>query len=122
MIFRSCKVGLNAVLKPYEIEIMRYLWDYPDEGRSSKEIYNAVIEALPVGKTISRPSIILSLNALAEDGVLGFHMATGRGGYRRIYKSKLDESGYKRYIVETVLFALLDDFPEETKKVLQESI
>ena len=101
---------------------MRFLWTYPDESRSSKAIYDAVIEVLPDGKTISRSSIIVSVNALVDDGVLGFHEVWGRGGIRRIYKSKLDESGYKQYIVETMLGALLDEFPEETRKVLQELI
>jgi len=114
--------GFNAVLKPYQIEAMKYLWATPGEGRSSREVYEAVNEALPGGKSISRASIINSLNALVDDGVLGFHEITGKGGHRRIYKAVYDESGFKRYIAETVLRKLLHDFPEETKKVLQKTI
>jgi len=113
------KMGFNAVLKPYQIEIMKYLWANPGEGKSSKQVYDAVIEVLPEGKSISRPSIIISLNALAEDGVLRFHEVTGRGGHRRIYRSIYDESGFKRYIAETALRKLLQEFPEETRTVLQ---
>ncbi len=111
--------GFNAVLKPYQIEAMKYLWTYPSKGGSSREVYEAVNDALPDGKTISRASIINSLNALVDDGVLGFHEITGKGGHRRIYKAVYDESGFKRYIAETVLRKLLHDFPEETRKVLQ---
>ena len=114
--------GFNAVLKPYQIEAMKYLWASPGEGKSSREVYAAVNDALPDGESISRASIINTLNALVDDGVLGFHEITGKGGHRRIYKPAFDESGFKRYIAETVLRKLLHDFPEETKTVLQKTI
>jgi len=111
--------GFNMALKPYQIEAMKYLWASQDVGRSSKEVWDAVSDALPAGRTISRASIINSLNALVDDGVLGFHEITGKGGHRRIYRSVYDESGFKRYIAETVLRKLLHEFPEETRTVLQ---
>ena len=114
--------GFNAVLKPYQIEAMKYLWARPGEGRSSREVYEAVNDALPGGSSISRASIINSLNDLVDEGVLGFHEITGKGGHRRIYKSVYDESGFKRYIAESVLRKLLHEFPEETRMVLQKTI
>ena len=116
------KDGFNMALKPYQIEAMKYLWATPGEGRSSREVYEAVNDALPGGSSISRASIINSLNALVDDGVLGFHEITGKGGHRRIYKSVYDESGYKQYIAETVLRKLLHEYPEETRTVLQKVI
>ena len=113
------KDGFNMALKPYQIEAMKYLWTDPDKGRSSRDVWEAVNDALPGGESISRASIINSLNDLVDDGVLGFHEITGKGGHRRIYKTVYDESGFKRYIAETVLRKLLHDFPEETKMVLQ---
>ena len=111
--------GFNMVLKPYQIEAMKYLWSNADVGRSSREVYDAVNDELPGGKSISRASIINSLNALVEDGVLSFHEITGKGGHRRIYKAVYDESGFKQYIAETVLRKLLHEYPEETRDVLQ---
>ena len=110
--------GFNMVLKPYQILAMKYLWASPGEGRSSREVYDAVNEALPGGESISRASIINSLNALVDDGVLGFHEITGKGGHRRIYKALHDESGFKRYIAETAMRKLLHEYPEETRMVL----
>ena len=107
----------RAVLKPYQILAMRYLWANPD-GKSSRYVYEAVNEAMESG-SISRASIINSLNALVDDGVLGYHETTGKGGHRRIYKSVYNESGFKRYIAGTVLRKLLEEFPEETRKVIQ---
>jgi len=109
----------NMVLQPYQIEAMKYLWGSPDEGKSSKEVWDAVNDALPDGESISRASIINSLNALVDDGVLSFHEITGKGGHRRIYKSVYDESGFKRYIAETTLRKLLNEYPEETQTVLK---
>ncbi len=109
----------RAVLKPYQILAMRYLWANP-EGKSSRYVYEAVNEALD-GGSISRASIINSLNALVDDGVLGYHEITGKGGHRRIYKPNYNEEGFKYYIAETVFRKLLHDFPEETRSVLRQA-
>ena len=111
------ETGYGAMLKPYQIYAMKYLWANPD-GKSTREVHKAVNEALDPG-SISRASIINTLDALADDGVLGFHEITGKGGHRRIYKPSFNESGYKEYIAETVLRRLLNDYPEETMKVIQ---
>ena len=112
------ETGFNMVLKPYQLEAMRYLWANPEKGGSSRDVYVAVNEAMKGTGTISRASIINSLNALVDDGVLNYHEITGKGGHRRIYKPAFDESGFKRFIAETVLKKLLEEFPEETKSVL----
>ena len=112
------KTGFNLVLKPYQIEAMKYLWTVPEKGGSSKTVYDAVNIALGDDKSISRASIINSLNSLVDDEVLEYHEITGKGGHRRIYKPKFDESGFKQFIAETTMKKLLEEFPEETKKVL----
>ena len=111
----------RAVLKHYQILAMKYLWANP-EGKSSREVYEAVNDAFKGNESRSRASIINSLNALVDDGVLGFHEITGKGGHRRIYKPSFDEIGYKEYIAETVLRKLLKDFPEETRKAIQNAV
>jgi hypothetical protein len=112
------KDGFNMALKPYQIEAMKYLWANPEEGGSSRDVYVAVNESMKGIQTISRASIINSLNALVDDGVLDFHEITGKGGHRRIYKPKFDESGFKQFIAETTIRKLLVEFPEETRKSL----
>ncbi len=116
------KTEFNAVLKPYQILAMKYLWANPGEGKSSREVYEAVNDAFKGNESISRASIINSLNALVDDGVLEFHEITGKGGHRRIYKPMFNENGFKHYIAETVLRKLLLDFPEETRKAIQKAI
>ena len=111
---------LRAVLKDYQEAALRYLWRSPDVGRSSKEVYEAVNESLRGVGTISRTSIIIFLNAMVDEGVLGFHEITGKGGHRRIYRSELDEAGFKAFIAGSLLKSLMRDFPEETKKALEQ--
>ncbi len=67
----------------------------------------------------ARASIIFYLNKMVDEGVLGFRDTRGKGGHHRIYITKLDESGYKKYIVRTLLDSVAKDYPKETKEVLQ---
>lgn len=110
--------GFNSVLKPYQVEAMKYLWTKTEEGASSREVYDAVNEAMKGTGTISRASIINSLNMLVDDEVLDFHEITGKGGHRRIYKPKYDENGFKEFIARTMLSKLLEEFPDEASKAL----
>ena len=56
---------------------------------------------------------------MVDEGVLGFRDATGKGGHHRIYITKLDESGYKKYVIRTLLESVAKDFPEATEEVLK---
>ena len=112
------KKGFNLVLKPYQIEAMKYLWANPEEGGSSRDVYVAVNEMLDPGSSISRASIINSLNALVDAGVLDYHEITGKGGHRRIYKPNFDEKGFKRFIAETAIKKLKEEFPNELRELL----
>jgi len=44
---------------------------------------------------------------------------TGKGGYRGVYSSQMDESGFKKFIVERAIEALMRNFPDETKQILK---
>jgi predicted transcriptional regulator len=110
--------GLAMVLKDYQEEALRFIWENKGEGASSREVWNHVNKAMK-NKTISRASIINFLNAMVDEGVLNYIEITGKGGHRRIYSTKLDEAGFKKYVAETVLKNLLRDFPSETKEVLR---
>jgi hypothetical protein len=72
-----------------------------------------------VGKTISRASIINFLNAMVDEGVLDCDEETGKGGYHRVYRPKLDESSFKRYLATVMISSLMKDYPEETKEVIK---
>jgi predicted transcriptional regulator len=117
--FNPAETGLRKTLKEYEEIALRYIWKVGDEGAGSKKAWEHVNRELGEGKSISRASIINYLNRMVDEGVLGFRDATGKGGHHRIYITKLDESGYKKYIVRTLLESVMKDYPKETKEVLQ---
>lgn len=112
--------GLEMVLKDYQELALRYLWKLEGEGASSRDVWMQVNEDLKGDASISRASIINFLNDMVDEGVLSYTETTGKGGHRRIYSAKFDESEYKQYIARTVLRNLLRDFPEDTKKVLKQ--
>ncbi len=77
-------------------------------------------ERLEPGKTVSRASVIFFLNRMVDQGVLSYRTATGKGGHHRVYYSVLDEKACKKHILTTIVESLMRDFPDETKKALEE--
>ncbi len=117
--FNPAETGLRKTLREYEEIALRYIWSVGDEGAGSGKTWEHVNEELDKGKSISRASIINYLNRMVDGGVLGFRDATGKGGHHRIYITKLDERGYEKYLVRTILESVAKDYPKETKEVLQ---
>ena len=112
--------GLAKVLRGYQQETLRFIWKSEGKGLTSRMVHSHVKERLDGGKSISRASIINFLKAMAEEGVLDYVEETAKGGYRRVYSAKLDEAGFKRELANSVVSSLMQDFPEETKEVIQE--
>ena len=118
LIFNPDSDGLSKVLRDYQEEALRLVWNIGSEGVISREVWNQVNQNLD-GKTISRASIINFLNSLVDEGVLDFEERTGKGGYHRVYRPRLDENEFKKYLAETVISSLMKDFPAETKEVVK---
>jgi hypothetical protein len=112
------KTGLEKVLRDYQIEALKIVWDNANRGVTSREVYAAVNKSLENVKTISRASIINFLNEMCDDSVLKYQEETCKGGMRRKYFPGLDEEGFKRYIAKTVFESLVRDFPEQTVDAL----
>ena len=118
--FDHSKHGLRKTLKEYEEIGLRYIWAQGEKGASTGKTWTAVTEALGPDKSISRASVIFFLSRMADQGVLGYRSATGKGGYHRVYYPIMDERGYKKHLVKTVVESMMKDFPEETKEALNE--
>ncbi len=118
LIFNPDSDGLSKVFRDYQEEALRLVWNIGSEGVISREVWNQVNQNLD-GKTISRASIINFLNSLVDEGVLDFEERTGKGGYHRVYRPRLDENEFKKYLAETVISSLMKDFPNETKEALR---
>jgi len=117
--FDPAETGLRKTLREYEEIALRYIWSLSDEGAGSGKTWEHVNKELGEGKSISRASVIFYLNRMVEEGVLVFRDATGKGGHHKIYVTKLDEGGYKKYIVRALLESVAKDFPEVTEEVLK---
>ncbi len=118
LIFNPDSDGLSKVFRDYQEEALRLVWNIGSEGVISREVWSQVNQNLD-GKTISRASIINFLNSLVDEGVLDFEERTGKGGYHRVYRPRLDENEFKKYLAETVISSLMKDFPKETKEVVK---
>ncbi len=118
LIFNPENVGLSKIFKDYQEEAVKFIWEIGEQGAISREVWAKVNERL-VGKTISRASIINFLNAMVDEGVLDYHEETGKGGYHRVYRPKLNESSFKRHLAQVMISSLIKDYPEETKEVIR---
>ena len=118
--FDPSKQGLRKTLKEYEEIAIRYVWSQGEKGATSGKTWKAVNEALDPGKSISRASVIFFLERMANQGVLDYRSATGKGGHHRVYYPIMDERGYKKHLLKTVVESLMRDFPDETKEALNE--
>ena len=116
--FDPSQHGLRKTLREYEELALRYLWEIGEEGAGSGLIWKVVSEKLEPG-SISRASVIFAMNRFVDQGVLGWRDATGKGGHHKVYYPLMDEKGYLKYLIKTMVESMMRDFPEETKKVLK---
>jgi Fe2+ or Zn2+ uptake regulation protein len=93
------ETGFEMFFKPYQIASLDLLWN-SDNHQSSREVWEKVNKVLP--GTISRASIINFLNASVENGLLDYVETTGKGGYRRLYVSKLSKTETSKYLADIV--------------------
>lgn len=116
------KTGFEKVLRDYQIEALRMVWDDDPNGVTSREVYQYVNKQLEGVRTISRASIINFLNAMCDEGVVNYVEETCKGGTRRKYSTGLDEEEFKKHIAKSVLESLLKDFPDQTIAAVKETL
>ena len=111
--YDTSKKGLETVLKNWQIKAMKAIWSNPG-GMKSLNVWNKVSETLE-GETISRASIINFLEVMRAMGVLSGVEESGKGGYHWIYSPAMDESGFKKFVVDTMISSLLSNYPDATR-------
>ena len=118
--FDPSQDGLRKTLKEYEELVLRHIWSVGEEGAASGSTWKTVNIQLGTGKSISRASVIFALNRFVDQGVFGWRDATGKGGHHKIYYPLMDETGYLKYMLKTVVESMMRGFPEETREALNE--
>ena len=93
------ETGLAMFFKPYQITSLNILWN-SDDPLSSRQVWERANDEL--SESISRASIINFLNASVDNGLLDYTETTGKGGYRRLYTSKLTKPEVSVYLSEIV--------------------
>ncbi len=116
------KTGFEKVLRDYQIEALRMVWDDDPKGVTSREVYQHVNMQLRGVRTISRASIINFLNLMCDESVLNYVEETCKGGTRRKYSTGLNEEEFKKHIAKSVLESLLKDFPDQTIAAVKETL
>ena len=122
LVLDPSKTGFEKVLRDYQIEALRMVWESTGKGVTSREVYLHVNKALGDDKSISRASIINFLNSMCDEGVLNYEEETCKGGMRRKYSPGVDEEGFKIFIAKSVFDSLMKDFPDQTIQAIKESL
>lgn len=102
MKFDLDKEGLETVLLPWQVALMRWIWSADREVDSG----TAYIHIQGSETPMSRASSINFLNKMAVEGFLVYREVTAKGGWKRLYKpSKIasDEEVFSRTIAERII-------------------
>ena len=104
MKFDLSKDGLEAVLSPWQVTVMRYVWEVGEtDSRRAYEFLQGTEFAM------SRASLINFLKKMAEEGFLSYSEKTGKGGYKGIWRphpEALDEEAFRRLGYKRVIAAV----------------
>lgn len=103
--------------RPYEAALLKKMWALAEAdpkfegwGSGKMEIWlkdNGYYATRKAGRTgLSRASVIFALDRLVAEHVLGYEEATGKGGYRRIYRPIMSPEQYEKHIYESVNITL----------------
>jgi len=117
--FDPSQPGLRKTLREWEELALRSMWNVGEDGAKSRAVWERVNEGLDEGKSISRASIILFLEKMEEQGVLGSWDATGKGGHHKIYYPLMDKEGYLKYLLKTMVESMMRDSPTATREILE---
>ena len=117
--FDPSQPRLRKTLREWEELALRFLWSVGEEGAGSGSIWRNVNEQLKSG-SISRTSVNFFMNRLVDQGLLSYRYGTGKGGHHKIYYPLMDEKGYLKYLLKTMVESMMRDFPKETREYLSE--
>lgn len=106
--FDLAKQGLHCILKPYQAEVMHFLWQ-TQKPQDSRAVHQHIKTAgVPGAK--SRASIINFLNHMVQEGFLDYKEKSTKGGYKRIYRlnsTSIDEEVFKVHVANRFQLGLL---------------
>ena len=99
------KKGLEMIYHEWEVPLYEKLLTEENLEMISRTAWQFLLEELEP-QTISRASVINSLNDNVEKGILKFREETGKGGYHRIYSRKMTLKEFWKCIFHQIEQAL----------------
>ena len=114
------KTGFNSIFKDWQLKAIEAIWA-STSGVKSRVVTQQVNQSLK-GRTISHTRVIHFLEDMREMGIILGEDTRGKGGGYFVYHAKLDEEGFKRYIVEKMFSCLMCSFPEETREAIKRTL
>lgn len=95
------KSGLSILFKPYQCYMLEHIWENVDkENPIGSGKAHEFIQTTEDSK--SRGSIIFFLNDMVDEGVLGFHDRTGKGGHHRKYYPLMTKAQLWKHVANLV--------------------
>ena len=111
--------GLGMMFLDYQILMLRHAWNVAvgtvelTTAELCVHVNRVLKESDGERKSISRSSVIKSAQGFYESGIWGYHEASCKGGYRRLYRPIMTEEE----LLETVRTVIIDRFNLALEKV-----
>jgi predicted transcriptional regulator len=93
--------GLKTLFREWQITTLKLLWESPHTRFSTKDVWTHVKDHAEIG--VSRATVYHFLDNVADKGIISFDMASGRGGMRVLFYSKLTEMAFRKLISENLV-------------------
>lgn len=113
LVINLSKSGLSMLFKPYQYYLLEHIWENMDKDNpigSGKA--HAFIQTTDDKK--SRASVIFFLNDMVEEGVLGWHDRTGKGGHHKVYYPLMNQSQFWGHVTNHATAKLTEAYHGKT--------
>ena len=96
------------LFKEYQVYILEYIWKNVDKYENPIGSGKAWRFIQTTDDKKSRASCIFFLNDMVDEGVLGWHDKTGKGGHHRLYYPLMTEKEFWGYVARKVYAKIVD--------------
>ena len=108
----TTKSGLDSLFKPYQGLLLEHIWGLNEKKEVAVGSGKAWLWLCSTPEKKSRASVIFFLNDMVDEGVLGFHDRTGKGGHHRLYYPKMSREQFAEHAVKEIVGGVAKTFPE----------
>ena len=99
--------GLPMLFKPYQHYLLTHIWKTVDTEHPIGSLKAYEFNQTTDDKK-SRASTIFFLNDMVEEGVLGWHDSTGKGGHHRLYYPLMTEKQFWKKVAHKVYAKIVE--------------